>query len=467
MPRSPEREEKSRFSLAGSAKKNRREGTTMKIHLRLTFRLGLGAFAVAAATLIAGESRADFDLGQGIVLAPAAQIPVPPGVTSDPLSATVYCNAGGKVATALALKPLTTSRLTITISGTCTESVDNVPGGVTLQAAASGDGLKAPSSSTDPVLGISGTGVTLDGLTISGGVNALRGRSGAAFTGNNLVIQGASNANVYMSHAVATLNTSTIQNSANDGIWGYWGSTVHLNGGVVQGNARYGAEFGPAASFDVFGGAVLQNNGLGGAEASGGGVLDVTGGTVQNNAGDGLTAGSGGQLRVNGSSTSVVSNGGNGISVLEGGALFLGTGAVVANNSANGINIYGGGAAKVTSGAVVQGNTFNGIYVESSTVVEGDANGPATIQNNKQNGIFMRTNSVATFGNSGNKIINNTGWGILCTGSPSNPLIYGTVGTVSGNESGQIACNTSPNAAAAGQRWLTAPLIPPAESADR
>ncbi len=56
----------------------------------------------------------------------------------------------------------------------------------------------------------------------------------------------------------------------------------------------------------------------------------------------------------------------------------------------------------------------------------------------------MRTNSVANIDNSANKIIDNTLWGILCTGSPSNPLIFGTVGTVSGNGKGQISCKVSP-----------------------
>jgi hypothetical protein len=59
----------------------------------------------------------------------------------------------------------------------------------------------------------------------------------------------------------------------------------------------------------------------------------------------------------------------------------------------------------------------------------------------------MRTNSVAVFANSLNQIINNSGWGLLCTGAPSNPLIYspiGTFGTVSGNGAGQISCNVSP-----------------------
>ena len=112
------------------------------------------------------------------------------------------------------------------------------------------------------MLGISGTGVILNGLTISGGVNALRGRSGAAFSGNNLLIQGASNANVLMNHSVATLNNSTIQNSANDGLEVYWSSTIFLNGGTVQQNAGLGINAGYASSVDVFGGAVLVARGL-------------------------------------------------------------------------------------------------------------------------------------------------------------------------------------------------------------
>jgi len=78
-------------------------------------------------------------------------------------------------------------------------------------------------------------------------------------------------------------------------------------------------------------------------------------------------------------------------------------------------------------------------------VTVGDGNGPATIQSNNGDGIFLRTNSVALFENSGNQIINNTGWGILCTGPPSNPLILElALGTVSGNKAGQISCKVSP-----------------------
>ena len=188
----------------------------------------IGTVALVAGLLGAGEARA-----QGLICPT-----VPPAIpTFNPISCTVNCAQGGTIASALSLRARSTNKFTITINGTCVESVDHVPSGVTLQAGMSGATLQAPSSSTDPVLGISGIGVTLTGLTISGGVNALRGRSGSAFTGNNLLIEGASNADVLLHHAVVTLNTSTIQNSANDGIDAQYGSTVFLNGGAVQQNA--------------------------------------------------------------------------------------------------------------------------------------------------------------------------------------------------------------------------------------
>jgi hypothetical protein len=54
----------------------------------------------------------------------------------------------------------------------------------------------------------------------------------------------------------------------------------------------------------------------------------------------------------------------------------------------------------------------------------------------------LGTNSVASFASNTNQIINNGGWGILCAGSPSDPLVNGSPGTVSGNTSGQISCNS-------------------------
>jgi hypothetical protein len=414
----------------------------MKQHPRYGFRLGLAAFAVAAATLIAGESRADIDLGQGIVLAPGAQIPVPPGVTSDPITLTVNCSSGGTVAQALSLRPLSNTRFTIIINGTCTEAV-NLGGnrGVTLQAGSSGGGLQAPSSSTDPVLAINGQNIVLDGLTISGGVHGIFAYHGAQFSGTNLVIQGASTANVELSGATADLTNATIQNSAADGLQAYWGATIFLNGGTVQNNAHWGVNIGNGSSLDLYGGGVISGNTSGGGFVTDAGSITLNNGAIQSNPGYGILTNNGGTARLNANGV-VQSNGLDGVQVF-GGSLQM-SGGTIASNSRQGIFIFNSGTAILSGGAVVKSNVGHGIAVRDGTVNVGNTGGSATIQSNQANGLYLQANSVGYFNNSGNQIINNTGWGILCTGSPSNPLINGTIGTVSGNGSGQIACNTAP-----------------------
>src|SRR5271170_7637419 len=79
-------------------------------------------------------------------------LPAAGAVTSNAISCAVNCAAGGTVASAVALKPRTTNRLTVTISGTCVASVDDLPDDITLQGKSSSATLRAPSATTDPVL---------------------------------------------------------------------------------------------------------------------------------------------------------------------------------------------------------------------------------------------------------------------------------------------------------------------------
>src|SRR5262249_26419881 len=144
------------------------------------------------------------------------------------------------------------------IKGTCVEAVDHVPSNVTLQGASSDDGLQAPAASSNPVLGISGTGVTLDNLMISGGVNALLVRNGATATGNNLVIEGSSSQNV-LAQGVLTLNSSTIENSKGDGIDVLSAGKMVLIGGTVQNNSR-GINVASGSFLRLDGGAVISDN---------------------------------------------------------------------------------------------------------------------------------------------------------------------------------------------------------------
>jgi hypothetical protein len=375
---------------------------------------------------------------------------VPPAIpTFNPISCTVNCAQGGTIASALSLRARSTNNFTITINGTCVESVDHVPSGVTLQAGMSGATLQAPNSSTDPVLGISGIGVTLTGLTISGGIYGLRGHPGAVFTGTNLVVEGASTYDVYLNHATATLTNPTVQNSSDTGIEVEHNGALFLNGGFVQNNSNIGVNVVYNGAADVYGNAVVQNNNSYGTGSGYGGTVHIYAATVTNNitadGGGGVNAGTGGHVVVEGPSTVVSRNHGSGIAVYDGGDALVENGVTVTSNLGNGVTLSQGAFAKLRLGTVIHGNGAQGVYVDSGTVTLGDTSGPVTIENNALNGVLLRSNSVAILDSSSSQIINNTQWGIFCAGAPANPLLVEyAVLTVSGNGSGQIHCNVSP-----------------------
>jgi hypothetical protein len=361
-------------------------------------------------------------------------------VTSNPIACTVSCAKGGKVASALALAPRTTAGLTITINGTCVEAVDQVPGNVTLQGASSGDGFQAPAASSNPVLGISGAGVTLDNLTISGGVNALLVRNGATAVGNNLVIEGSSSQNVLV-NGVVTLNSSSIENSSGHGIDAVSGGKVFLNGGTVRNNSR-GLMLGSESYLLIDAGTVVSDNAASFGAVVSGGSLAVRSGTIENNSPDGINVNNGGIATLLGGLAVIRSNARDGVRVFGGSARSLG--GVISNNGGEGVSVFNSGTAILDTGTVVASNAMNGVLVEDGTVNVGNGDGTAIIQSSGGNGIYLKTNSVGFFNNAGNQIVSNSGWGILCDGPPANPLIAGTIGTVSSNGAGQISCNMAP-----------------------
>jgi hypothetical protein len=399
-------------------------------------RVGIPVLTLLAAWFAGpGDARAEPSAGL------TCQKPLPPEghVTSNPIACTVSCAKGGKVTSALALAPRTTAGLTILINGTCVEAVDQVPGNVTLQGASSGDGLQAPAASSNPVLGISGAGVTLDNLTISGGVNALLVRNDASAVGNNLVIEGSSGQNV-LARGLLTLNSSSIENSKGDGIDAVSGGVVFLNGGTVGNNSR-GILVGGGSYLLATAGAVISNNTANHGVSVSGGTLSVFAATIEGNPLEGINLFAGGNVYI--ANTGVIkSNGRDGVRV-NGGVVHV-QGGMISNNAEHGISVFDSGTAVLDRSTVVASNVANGVLIEDGTVNLGNGDGSATIQSNGANGIYLKTNSVGFFNHAGNKIVGNSGWGILCDGPPANPLIAGTIGNVSGNGAGQISCNIAP-----------------------
>ena len=420
---------------------SRQRRTSTRTVCCLSWRAIIAALALLAAFFAPGDGRAQPTDGL------TCQKPLPPQghVTSNPIACIVSCAKGETVASALALAPRTTAGLTITIRGTCVEAVDQLPGNVTLQGASSGDGLQAPATSSNPVLGISGAGVTLDDLTISGGVTALWVHSGATVAGNNLVIEGSSIGNV-LANGIITLNSSTIEDSKGDGITARSGGFVFLNGGTVRNNSR-GINIGSGSNLTANAGAVISDN-IGGHGALVNGSLAVIAATIEGNSPDGVHLFNGGSALIAGAGV-VRSNGLDGVSVMGGSVELDG---VISNNARHGIFVRDSGTAIIDDGGAVMSNAANGILVLDGTVqvgaggVGGGAAG--VIQSNGANGIYLKTNSVGFFNDVGNRIVSNSGWGILCDGTPANPLIAigpaGTPGTVSGNGAGQISCKIAP-----------------------
>ncbi|MDQ1459172.1 MAG: hypothetical protein QOI08_656, partial [Actinomycetota bacterium] len=74
-----------------------------------------------------------------------------PGPVPGPVAVSVDCGAGQTVQHAIDTAD-PTQPLTVTISGTCTESVEFFRDNVTLQAAASGGGIASPSGGGGPAL---------------------------------------------------------------------------------------------------------------------------------------------------------------------------------------------------------------------------------------------------------------------------------------------------------------------------
>lgn len=408
----------------------------MKTFACFARRFAIAAFALSVVWLGGtAESRA----ATGVSC--SSSLPAAGGVTSKPVSCLVNCASGGTVANALRLRRRTTNRFTITIQGTCSEAVDDVPGRVTLYGAAAGDGLSAPSSSANPVLGISGGSVVLANLTITGGVNPLLLHNKAGVTGINLVISGGSVDDV-LAEGFLNLNNSTVENSAGNGIDVEWGGTVYLEGGTISNNVGWGATVSLNSRLDVDNNAIVSGNTAGGILAVTGGALGVYNGVIENNSHDGILIDNGGVADLFTSSAVVQSNGQDGVEVF-GGSL-RDRGGVILTNARYGISIWNSGTAILEGSANIASNSSDGVFVMDGTVSVGDLAGNAVIQSNQGNGIHLKTNSVAQFGDSGDQVINNTGWGILCDGTPANPLYRGYAPTVTGNGAGQISCNQAP-----------------------
>lgn len=361
----------------------------------------------------------------------------PPGVTPGPAERTVDCSAGETVSGALAQTSAAPS-VTITIRGTCAESIFLRRDNVTLQGAMPADGLSAPGPG-GVVLSLNGAQRTqLRNMKITGGSSGIWAVEGARFSTFNLSVHGFSNTGILVgTNSVANLSNTTVT-GGKGGVDVGEGATATINGGTISGARFFNVHARGGASVSLGGGALVTGSGFHGAQADTGGSITVGAATIQDSAGTGLFAFQGGSVAAfNGSL--IKDNRQGGVGANAGVAQI--SGGRVSGNSPMGTLAYNGGALTIQDGAVVEDNTGSGVQlgVASTLAVQ-----QATIRRNTGHGISANDTSV--IGGQGNEIVDNGGWGVWCQGPPAVAMIStapGGLGNISGNAAGDENC---PNA---------------------
>src|SRR6266480_2310439 len=250
---------------------------------------------------------------------------------------TVDCAAGDTVARALTRGDERKS-LTILINGSCSEHVVINRSDIKLAAAAPGATISGPDPAID-VIRVTGTRVTLDGITVTGGRNGITADGAAGLIVQNALVQG----------------------SGRNGITYAHGASGVVDGCRVLNNARDGVAV-DAASGSVINSQVSQNARMG--------VGVFNGGTARIGI-DNFNVARG---------NTISANGVNGIHIVYGSTALVAANQVTGNGtdpsaafSGNGVNIANA-TANVIGGNTISGNAGPGINLRSGSVNLGDAN---------------------------------------------------------------------------------------------
>ena len=318
--------------------------------------------------------------------------PGPPG-QSDPVNVTVHCGGGQTVGAALAQGASRSGQLTITIEGTCIESVTIRRDDVTLVGASPTDGLQAPDATSNPLQVTSAQRVTLSGLHLQGGSqnSGLIVRHGAAVSAFNLSVVGAS-WGIGVDGAVFECGECTVEGNL-IGVGVNLGSRVSLWHSTVRNNGHHG----------VFanGGSVLLNNT-----------------TVEGNAGAGVMGWTDGQIGVEAST--IQGNTQGGIS-LQQATVQVDQDSFITGNSQSGIGLWFGARANLRHVTIEDNDVGITAYGGSVVLFGGDSQTTATIiRGNHGDGVQLNDTSVAGAGSTtGVLITGNAQHGVFCAPAPA------------------------------------------------
>lgn len=356
-----------------------------------------------------------------------------------PLSLTVDCSAGETIHDALEEAGDRAASVQITVAGMCDEDVILARSNTFLRGANPGDGFR--SLLIGPLSGgWRFPGVSLVGLTLTGG---LRARTGSSFSAYRLVVTGFPGSAIVVETGATGNVSQTTVNGCGDADWGC--VRVEAGGSIVMAASQIvAAGLGGQAGVVAEGAVALTDTNISGFQAWGvqtraGAVFSMSGGAVRDSNG-GLIVTMGGVLYLRG--VVVENNGWLGIG-LDSGEADL-EGCVVRGNGTGHGNDSGGirgrtGAGLELQDTTVEGNHGEGIEMRDRSVVLMNR---SLVTGNEGHGILLGTLSMLESSNAPNTVTNNAGWGLTCAPS-ARYRDYGAF-AMSGNTQGDISASCIP-----------------------
>ena len=417
------------------------------------------AFTIAALSLVALHARADSDRDRE-------------RDRDRDRTTTVDCAAGETIARALRRGDERKS-LTILINGSCSEHVVISRSDIKLAAAAPGATISGPDPAVD-VIRVTGTRVTLDGITVTGGRNGITAASAAGLIVQNALVQGTGrNGITYAQGASGVVDGCTVVNNARDGVAidaaqgtvinSQIGQNARMGVGVFNGgSARIGIDnFNNAAGnvisanasngiHIVFGSTALiaMNQVIGNGTSTDPAALKIGvnltsatadfigGNTISGNVGTGVnlvrSSANFGDANFGFSTANTISGNGNpasqgGVFAFNGSSVTI-RDAVISNNASFGVSVSLKSSAQIASSTIQNNTAIPGLI--PGTVTGGDG-----IRLVFGSGLFAVTPNSSVTGNAG--------FGVICTDGESSAIGTGPLAVVlgiSGNTLGGVAC---------------------------
>lgn len=376
----------------------------------------------------------------------------------------VNCDSGARISQALGRPTPGDRRLVVLVGGTCNENVTIERDDVTLRAQSYGGGVSATDASRSAILISGARRVTLEGLTVAGGLHGVHVVGGGSVAIRASGIRNAVRNGVAVdSGASASIDASTIENHGRTGVF-VGGAGATMTGSLVRGNGLSGVSSVQGGSValgdtDALGnvccGNTIEGNALDGVTIADNAVAVLYGNTIQ---GNGTSSGRFGVLVVEQSSVllrggnvvqgngRVGTGGGGGIFARGGATIRTGPGDTPSNPATNeisgnafGIQAFSNSHLDLRGGPRITGNTFTGVVADQGTRLRTDS---AFIASNGAHGIFVARGSAVDFFGGGASVTGNRAFGLYCADGESH--YSGNIGGITGNTLGDVSCTLYP-----------------------